>query len=397
MRLAYPFLACLACLGAFFSCGPLRADPPSPPPARAPLLLYYAANDDGGYTDRITPASFAPSDEAGRARLAHMLAMPFDGVAIASDPGWELMNGSARQPWTKARIDASFSPLAGKPTGRLRHNFAIVNVSKFGPGRGDFFDDATWKLIAANFSNLAASLRDCGIEGVLFDNEVYPDPVAGPFPLFDWPDDVEDKSRGLAEYQAMARARGRQVMEAMVGEYPAIVVIALHGPYISAPVSGAPGSAGNPFWPRQSAPEYCELSGPFTVGLAEGRGAAGTVVDGGEEYKFDGPSDFSASRAARSRTLAAGNGSFEVPGWIPEALRGDAWGRAFGIGFGVLVGDWPDAQVRTEPADLERRLRSALKNCDRYVWAYSEARDRRVMSPEGASPAWAEAIRRARR
>ena len=74
---------------------------------------------------------------------------------------------------------------------------------------------------------------------------------------------------------------GRQVMEAMIGEFPGIEVLTYHGPYISEPNYRIPeiilGQADS--W------DHYELAGPFFVGMMQGKGTEASVIDGGEVYQ----------------------------------------------------------------------------------------------------------------
>lgn len=354
---------------------------PKASPRVGSCLLYYSANVDGGYTDRITPSTFRRDP----GRLEYINTLPFDGVAIASDVGWELMQERGKK-FDLESIRRQFSPISGLQLGRLKHNFAIVNASK----PGDFFDDDAWTIIVKNFAHLSIALRESGIEGIFFDNEVYKPAV----PLFNWNVDCDFKSKSLSEYRDQARKRGREIMQAMIKEYPDIVVIFAHGPYVSAPLSVLESTVNAPFSPRQSRPEYCELMGPFTVGFMEGKGDRAVIVDGGEEYKFRTQEHYRKSYTARKTYM--GSEAFNCP-FVPKGLRGEEWATRLSIAFGVFAGDWPEARLSSTPASVQQCLTHALMTADRYVWLYTQTRDRRFMTPQGVPSEWIQAVRNARK
>jgi len=165
-------------------------------------------------------------------------------------------------PMPYADLASMLEPLKGLPFSRLVNNFGYV-LGKTPP---DFFDD--WSVPIQNFANLARALKDAGLKGFFFDNEQYFQPWG------EYPGGVANPMTSLPDYQAQAALRGRQVMEAMVAEFPEIVVVPLHGPYISDPYSVLRlGFAG--------VPDRNQLLGPFSVGFVQGAGISGQVVDGG--------------------------------------------------------------------------------------------------------------------
>src|SRR5205823_233330 len=133
--------------------------------------------------------------------------LPFDGLTISTTTGSAIMNGDVR---TYAAIASDFAPLNGLSFTRVKHNFALLNVDR----PADFFGD--WTVTIENFRVLAKVLKEKEIEGIFFDNEEYRQP------LFNYPEDCDDHSKSLQQYQDQARLRGRQIMKAMAGEYPEI-------------------------------------------------------------------------------------------------------------------------------------------------------------------------------
>src|SRR5260221_296964 len=227
----------------------------------AALPLSARADGAGPFLINAQQRGYQNEPRFVRDRFEYIDSLPFDGLTVSTDTGRLLMNGSPR---TYSQMLLDFSPLSRLVFKRLKHNFALVNVDR----PADFFDD--WTATVENFRLLARVLRIRKIEGIFFDNEAYD------LGLFNYPSDCNDPSKSLQEYQDQARLRGREIMEAMVREYPAIVAIALHGPYTS--------FAGTPDQVRggQTKSNTEQLRGAFSVGMIEGLGKNSTFFDGGE-------------------------------------------------------------------------------------------------------------------
>jgi hypothetical protein len=329
--------------------------------ARAPAILLL--HDGFGEAPVPTPAFL-------RERRQHLENLPVDGLAIyvrAPDLSIDVTASVVSSTRLEAGdVEAALAPLRGLVFRRLEHRFARL----LAPAPPDFFSD--WSVPVRNAAVLARAIRQAGLRGVYFDNENY---VA---PWGDYPSGVAQPRRTLRECQDQARRRGRELMRAMVREFPEIVFLTLHGPYISDPRAPAP-----LFPPVQGANE---LLGPFFAGLVEGAGPRATCVDGGELYHLRADEEFEASYAWRKRGIASG------ATFLPRELR-STWSSRVSVGFGVY--DRPFAGRRMDPATLHATLARALRRTDRYVWLYLEGRT--FLTPEGAQSEWREAVERARR
>lgn len=268
-------------------------------------------------------------------------------------------------------VVAVLAPINKMAFRNLTENFAAV----VGGRPPDFMED--WSRPIANFAHLARAAREAGLKGIYFDNECYQAPWA------DYPRGVLHEKKSLQEYQDQARLRGRQVMEAMVSQYPDITVLLLHGPYISEPKAQPP-----LFFQWQSSNE---LHGPFFTGFVEGAGPRATVVDGGELYQLRTEEQFRESREWRKTILP----SAEVNcAFLPPPLR-TLWEDRISVGFGVI--DQAFQGQRMDPEILATTLARALRRADKYVWLYIEGPT--FLSPPGkggAPEAWVEAVRRGR-
>lgn len=338
--------------------------PPAPAPASAPVSLIYA----GWFGNTI------PTPDYVRDHQAFLETQPFSGLAIYLRDAGLTVNASTQvmtdTPISYAQISFVLAPLQGLTFTKLTRNFGLV----FGNDPPDFFDD--WTIPLQNFSNLALAVKDAGLKGIFFDNEQY-------FASWgDYPSGVLYPGKSLAEYQAQARWRGRQVMEAMVAQFPEIVVLTLHGPYISEP------KAPSPLFPQwQSANE---LLGPFFAGFMEGKGPLSQNVDGGELYDLRSTDQFADSYAWRKNDLAS---DAVDCAFLPTADR-PSWPSKISIGFGLY--DQPFAGADMNPSIMKTTLLRALQQADQWVWLYVEGPTFLKPSSEGgASQVWIDAVQQA--
>jgi hypothetical protein len=295
--------------------------------------------------------------------------LPFDGIVTYVRSADLSVNVSASVLGT-ARLKpedvaSCLAPLKNIGFSNLTENFAAV----LGGRPPDFMGD--WSAPVANFALLAKAAKEAGLRGIYFDNETYSAPWG------DYPSGVLHPDIELEPYQDKARLRGFEVMQAMVKEFPDIVVIVLHGPYISEPRAPSPLF---PQWQRRN-----ELLGPFFAGFVEGAGPRSTVVDGGEIYHLRAEREFKDSVAWRRDELPAG---------LPSNVRA-RWKERVRFGFGVY--DRPFQGRAMNPEILASTLSRALRWSDGYVWLYIEGPT--FLKPEskgGAPSAWIDAVRRAR-
>jgi hypothetical protein len=332
-------------------------------PAKAePLLILH---DWFGKSPASTPTYV-------RDNLKFLESQPFDGLAIylrTPDLSLNVTTSvvSSRE-LTHEAIAGVLRPIAGLPFKNLKHNFAAV-VALRPP---DLFED--WAVVARNFGFLARAAREAGLKGVYFDNEMYGAKWAN------YPAGVASPTKSLVEYQTQARLRGKQVMEAMTAAFPDIVVLTLHGPYVSEP------KAPSPLFPSWHASN--RLLGPFFAGFVEGAGDRAVCVDGGELYHLRKEEDFRRSYEWRRNALASDKVDCA---YLPPAVRGK-WAARVEIGFGVY--DRPFGGLPMDPPTLRSVITQALRRTDRYVWLYIEGRTL-LAPPEkgGAEADWVRAVR----
>ena len=312
-------------------------------------------------------ADYRSQPEYVREHIAHIESLPFDGMTFTSRSGTGLMNGTAR---SYPEIAEDFAALNGLTFTRMKHNYAHVNVDR----PADFFGD--WSVTIENFRMFARVLKEQGIEGIFFDNEEYVRL------LFNYPDDCDNPAKTLDEYREQARLRGRQIAQAISGEYPGIVFVGYHGPYSS--FSGTPDEVrgGQTNW------EVDELRGPFSVGIIEGLDSRARFVDGGEVFAYRTVEDFQLSYDFRKTGIASAEANCP---YISNYLR-PVWPAKVRISFGVY--NYPFAGQSMDPLTMRTTLERALRRCDDFVWLYCE--NLNWNAPAGLPVPWVDAVLGAR-
>lgn len=168
--------------------------------------------------DHPTPAQF-------RRHIAAFERWPFQGAVIAptrtGPDGKEVGSSFAfgRDHWDEAAFAASTADLQAAKRARGGDYFLLINAN---PGDVDWFDDDGWAQVVDHWRLLARVARQGGLKGLLYDAE----PYAPPHAQFSYARQEGRDRHSFAEYAARARDRGRDVMRAVVAEYPNITILA---------------------------------------------------------------------------------------------------------------------------------------------------------------------------
>jgi PKD repeat protein len=307
-----------------------------------------------------------------KANVASMEKMPFDGLTVAMSNGLG-SKVQSQTPVSYEAFSAELAPMAETKFTTLRHNFVMA----YSAPAGDLFGD--WTVPLSNFTNLARAANGAGLTGVFYDTEEYfgagmqyPSNCAG---------------RTVAECQAQAQLRGRQVMDAMRGVWPEVRVLTSYGAWLS-----DPGTAANlPGVPYNDVAWANQLMGSFLIGMAgSAAGTAARVIDGGEIYTPRTQSQFATVKAWQKQGMAAKSTL------IPSSLK-PQWAATVSAGFGVY--DMPWQGVGMDVATWQTTLANALATADEYVWTYTERHDwwGSGWPTTPVPPEWVEATRAARR
>ena len=305
--------------------------------------------------------------------IAHIESQPFDGMFINSVAGWNLMNGQAV---SYDSIYNEFSMLKGAFK-KYTHNFIYIFINY----PGDFWNDTAWAITAQNFANMAKVAKTLGFKGVVYDNEEY-----RPKKWLNYGESYRNPKYDLLQHRDQVILRGKQIMEAMIKEFPGVEIFNYHGPYLSEPNYRIPSI----IFKQAGTWDQSELLGPFFVGMMLGRGDSATVIDGGEVYQYRTEKDFKNSYDIRKYEIA----SEETNSWfIPYKLR-RSWPNEINISFGVYNRQWlPDYPMDSKI--MKTTLQNALKYTDKYVWYYTE--DDSWLEPGKMPKEWVDVVSEARK
>ena len=299
-------------------------------------------------------------DEPGpafmRANAAKMDRAGFDGVIFHADA----VRGGAGQNftwecWSAKRFEysdftQSVADLKACNFKRLTDNFLRFNVC---PGDVDWFDDKGFDAVVNNAKVAARVAKEGGCKGWMFDVEMY-----GKAPFTYQAQTLKD-TKSFAEYEAKARERGRQFMQAVGSEYPDMTMLMTYAYSIT--------GVGQD---RSKAP-YGLLKG-FLDGMYEAAPTGMTIVDGWEgAYSYRKQSQFATSYDMMHTKLAK------------ECAVPDEYRQHLSAGFGI----WMDMDFRRygwhtnvedfdanyfTPEEFAYSVNSGLRVADKYVWIYTE-------------------------
>ena len=325
------------------------------PDARRPRKLI-ATGWDHSNTERL------------RANLAEMEQRPFDGVVVRVEgkrPDGKVCHLHwmwNAEPWQRAWFDEAVADLKACTFKRFTDNFVSMNAN---PGSVDWFDDAGWRQIVDHWRIAAAVAKAGGARGLLFD----PEPYTPPHAPFRYAAQPGKDQHTFGEYAAKARERGRQVMEAVAGEFPDLVLFSYFMNSICRQATG-----------HRDPNRILETHGygllpAFVDGWLDAAPPTVTFVDGCESaYLYNSRQEYLeaalaikgacqelVSRENRARYRAQVQVSFGVyldAYWNPKDSE---WGRWYVDGLGG---------PRVER--LRANVTSALDAADAYVWIYGE-------------------------
>ncbi|MDD5674360.1 MAG: hypothetical protein PHC61_09360 [Chitinivibrionales bacterium] len=236
----------------------------------------------------------------------------------------------------------------------------------------DVFDD--WSIIIQNWANVAKACKDFNLVGVAYDNEEYN------YGFTNFPDNCRYKNKTLQEYCDQFHLRGKQIMQAMVAQYPEIAILTAHGPYLSE----AKGPSDNYVY---RIPTYHELTGPFFAGFLDGKGNSELVIDGGETgYMLRTVGQFDTNYTWRKTGIASDDTNCY---FIPAALR-PIWRSDVSVDFGTYDSDNYNGNPLMTPAIWQTTIARALHRCDHLVWTYLE---KIYMLDSNTNEDWAQATR----
>ncbi len=273
-------------------------------------------------------------------------------------------------PVSLATIAGELEPVYGLRPAKLRFNFAVVTMQR----DLDPFDD--WTPVLANVTNLARVAKGAGLVGVVIDNESAAGLRAS------YPYDIKFPEKSIETYRTQTQMISKQIMQAIVAEFPDAVVVVLRGAAGAEPKS--PPHLVN--LETESAP----LLGPFFAGFVEGSGSRSLVVDGGTDFALRTDDQFAASAAWRKSGLPSPETD---SAFLAPAMRAK-WSASVNTSFGVRDSDGAHGNLLPNvPLLFANTVLSALRGADTFVWASFDGTD---MTAAAATDPFATAARQAK-
>ncbi len=315
-----------------------------------------------------------PTAQQLRRDLAQIEQGPFDGVLVEAKafgaPGdinsCPFREAFSRKAWQREWFARTVADLKVVHSARLTDNFLSLNAN---PGDVDWFDDAGWAQIVEHMRTAAWVARQGGLKGFVFD----PEPYTKPYAQFRYTVQAQRAQHTFLEYMQKARQRGREVMRAVVAEYPAITILAYYMQsdfaiyrWTGSPIVGLPD-------PRRAMIVHGDSLYPaFIDGWLDAAPPTVTFVDGDEQaYGYTGASEF-RDAAARIK----GDGQEFVSPQNRAKFRAQVQ-----VGFGLyvdahvpgLAGSYELDRGGLRPAAmLAKNVTAALAVTDQYVWLWGE-------------------------
>lgn len=331
----------------------------------------------------------SPNAAEFRRNAAEFEKWPFDGVTIFPTvqraDGRSASNGYAfgREKWAADGCRGMIADLQSTHSRLKAQSFLFCNAN---PGDVDWFDDAGWAQIVDHWRQLAHAARLGGLRGLLFDLEPYTPPAQ----QFNDESQPGTARHSFAQYALKARARGREVMQAVAREYPGATIFSYRLLSDLLPLTGQGGD------PRQvlSGNTYA-LMPAFVDGWLDAAPPTITIIEGNEDigYRANSPETFNrAYTRLRTEIPAlldpAHAGKYRSQVLIGHSLYLDAYANPPGSTWYI------DPLGGTPTARLEANVAAALRAADSgYVWVYGE-RGRWWPPRAGASPypLWTEKL-----
>lgn len=304
----------------------------------------------------------SPDTSYIRAHWQEMEKMPFDGVGIrvaldrtkptsgdgstANLLGWQTF-GPVR--FSSAQFAETVVDLQTPQWTKFTDNFLPLAIATRDQDQKlDWFDDARWATIEANWRVLIQLARDGKCRGLLLDPEHYDYECE----LFTYAQHNAQRTHAsLADYSAKARQRGRQLGAAMREIFPEITIGLCYGYAL----------------PAREKTRYLLLPA-FLDGMLAGSGPEASFVDLWEfGHGYTAAADFEkAAHAIQNPTNTAEPDLYHRLVHTGSSLRLD---------FAPRGTTWtPETPEKNyfSPARFGASLHHALQTSERYVWIYSE-------------------------
>ncbi len=285
----------------------------------------------------------------------------FDGTTIKpTRRGVDSQNAFSREPWQWEDFAAELADLRAAKTTTCRETYLTLYAS---PGDVDWFDDAGWREVVNHWRLLARLAKQGGLRGLLYDSE----PYEKPFQQFCYAAQAEFARHTFAEYRVKARERGREVMRAVVEEFPNVTIFSYRLFSDLLPLLDVGDVT------RALEPDTYGLQPAFVDGWMEVAPATLTIIEGTEDigYRANSPAEYDAA-FTRER--------LRLPEFLASEHR-EKFARQLRIGQSLYLdahinppgNPWTiDRTGSSSEGRLAANLASALAASDGLVWLYGE-------------------------
>jgi hypothetical protein len=268
-------------------------------------------------------------------------------------------NAFSREPWDRSQFAEALADLQAARPVTATNNFLMVWAN---PGDVDWFDDAGWREIVNHWRLLAWLAKQGGLRGLCFDAE----PYTKPYSQFLYTAQAQLDRHSFDEYRAKTRQRGREIMQAVVAEFPDVTFFTymLLSPLLPLPASG------NPAFELEG--HTYGLQPAFFDGLLDVAPSTVTFVEGNENAYYYTRTDkfghaFAELKLDGLRLIA------------PE--HQDKFRAQYRVGHGIYLDSHanpPGSKYYLPPlngsraARLEANVTAAFQASDGYVWLWGE-------------------------
>lgn len=289
------------------------------------------------------------------------LMAPFDGITFilrdTTSDGSLITEGSIfkKKLINRSDLASSVQDIKACHFQKFKNNFIRINTV---PGNLAWNDDAAWNAAAGNMGTIAWFAKQAGLAGICYDPESYGEKQ------FEW----RAASRlSFETAKALARARGKQLMQSVGKEYEDIVfwglfLFSFNRPAInSVDINAAIQTEGYGLYPS------------FVEGLLDGLPLKAKMVDGNEDAYYARNRESLLSIYNQSRSgfkhflLPENKAKYNTQVSVGLALYTDMYTNDAGNRF--YFG--PSAE-RTRLERFRDRIQEALEITDEYVWLYNE-------------------------
>jgi len=336
-----------------------------------------------------------PSPAYVQQHLRTMERRPFDGVVMRLPAEVVAWDGTLEGRRAHARRELE-ALAAIEWRGPFTDNFVILH----GRSTMDWFSDADWAKVLENVRLCARAARVGRCKGVLWDPEPY-----GATNPWVWEQQPGHEGRNFADYEAMARVRGAEFMQALQEEFPGLHVLSMR--LLSDFAEGSPFCnpllhLGEPDRTERLAGAYYGLHPAFLNGMLDAASPEVVITDANEDAYFytSALSYFRAYKVLRQDALVLvapkNHRTYRAQVRVGHAASVDYVVGRWAGGLGGFPRELTYQGLELTPEQqarwFEHNLYYALSTADEYVWVWTE-RPLNWWAGEGIPPGIEEALR----